>query len=47
MEHGEWITGDGQGLVMQEMKDVLGGGNQWEELMEVARRFVQINQMEG
>jgi alpha 1,2-mannosyltransferase len=40
-------VGDGQGLVMQEMKDVLGEGKQWEELMDVARRFVRINQMEG
>lgn len=34
---------DGQGVVMESMKDILGGGEVWEALVELSNKFVRIN----
>jgi hypothetical protein len=33
---------DGQGVVVEDMKDLLGGGEVWEALVEISERFVAI-----
>jgi len=34
---------DSQGVVMESMKDVLGGSAVWEELKALSEKFVMIN----
>jgi alpha 1,2-mannosyltransferase len=36
--------GDGQGVIMQELRNLLGEDVVWDELKEVAQKFVAINQ---
>lgn len=33
---------DGQGVVVEEMKDLLGGGEVWDALVEISDKFVKI-----
>jgi hypothetical protein len=33
---------DGQGVVVEDMKDLLGGGEVWEALVEISEKFVAI-----